>query len=190
MEEIIIYKTCNRCNKEFPIDFFYKNSTCKDGYAGFCKDCRSIQDYGKVHQGTITEFNNSKRKSKEYSNGTKLCIDCKLILPINQFGKDKTLLLPRCKKCDSFKRIFDKYGLTKDEYIKILEEQEYCCKICHNPEIFYEKLIVDHNHNTGIVRGLLCSFCNKALGSFKNNPLYLREAANYLENNLETKKKT
>lgn len=176
-------KKCKKCTKEKEVNEknFYKHPTGKDGFRTICKDCNSLDDYGKPHQGTITQFNNTKRKSIEYDNGTKLCIDCKEVKPIeNNFGKDKTLLLPRCKECDSFKRIFDKYGLTKEQYLNLLENQNYKCKICKNTELYYDKLIVDHDHNTGKVRGLLCSGCNKGLGLFKDNPEFLVRAADYI----------
>lgn len=41
---------------------------------------------------------------------------------------------------------------------------------------------MDHDHITGALRGLLCNFCNRALGNMRDNPVALRQAADYLEN--------
>jgi len=59
-----------------------------------------------------------------------------------------------------------KYGITHQDYLDMLDEQEHKCAVCGLPEEknFNGKLCVDHNHKTGKVRGLLCNPCNKALG--------------------------
>lgn len=74
------------------------------------------------------------------------------------------------------------YQVTVGDYMKMWEQQGYRCCIC---EYDYDKedLCVDHDHETGLVRGLLCSNCNIGLGMFEDNPQILRAAADYLENN-------
>lgn len=61
------------------------------------------------------------------------------------------------------------------------------CKICKVPMSMTSRrkdsCHVDHNHKTGLIRGLLCSMCNVAIGSAKDSPIVLREMANYVENN-------
>lgn len=59
----------------------------------------------------------------------------------------------------------------------MLESQGSVCAICG----CLPPLCVDHNHVTGVVRGLLCRNCNLALGGFKDNPDSLRKAITYLE---------
>lgn len=68
------------------------------------------------------------------------------------------------------------------EYNKLLEEQNHSCKLCliSTKELRFG-LCVDHCHITGKVRGLLCDNCNQALGLFKDNPLTLLRAAEYLK---------
>jgi len=75
------------------------------------------------------------------------------------------------------------YGLTLEDYEKMLEEQNNLCKICNEPETEKKSLAIDHDHNTGKGRGLLCSKCNKGIGLLRDNPELLRIAANYLQNN-------
>lgn len=73
------------------------------------------------------------------------------------------------------------YGLTLDDYDNILESQNNGCAICGKaPEDNGQRLAVDHDHDTGAVRGLLCIGCNAGLGSFKDDPDLLEEAQKYL----------
>lgn len=69
------------------------------------------------------------------------------------------------------------YNLTLEQLEEMKANQQYRCLICREE---YE-LKVDHNHKTGKIRGLLCDLCNRGLGYFRDNPLLLQEAINYLE---------
>jgi hypothetical protein len=69
-----------------------------------------------------------------------------------------------------------KYDLDMDGYNALLEKQGGVCAICRRPG----KLVVDHDHETGKVRGLLHHNCNKAIGMFEDNPEFLEGAAAYL----------
>jgi len=76
-------------------------------------------------------------------------------------------------------RNLKRYGLTKSTYDEMLVRQSGVCLICLNPPI-RRFLDVDHDHKTGVVRGLLCEKCNKGLGHFKDDPKLLIAAASYL----------
>lgn len=80
-----------------------------------------------------------------------------------------------------------KYGMTVAQYNELREKQNCACAICHRPEEFCSKakLHVDHCHETNIIRGLLCSNCNTALGLAGDNPTTLRQLAAYLERTRE-----
>jgi hypothetical protein len=75
-----------------------------------------------------------------------------------------------------------RYGITIADYMALLEKQEGVCAICRGPETYpgRERLAVDHCHATGIVRGLLCNHCNRAIGFLRENPEVVDRAANYL----------
>jgi len=113
----------------------------------------------------------------------------------------------RCKECDNIARkkwsdgnpekahlsqrernLKHKYGVTLEWYNAKLKEQNYCCAICKTKEnkvirgaIEGLNFAVDHNHETGKVRGLLCNQCNRALGMFKDNIELINKAIAYLE---------
>lgn len=74
-----------------------------------------------------------------------------------------------------------RYGLSREQYETMAASG---CQICgrmasDTPRI--GKLVVDHDHATGEVRGILCWMCNTALGKFNDDPALLRAAAEYIE---------
>lgn len=75
-----------------------------------------------------------------------------------------------------------KYGITTADYNIMLKAQNNCCKICNRHELeFTKKLAVDHCHYSGKIRGLLCTYCNRGLGFFKDNIDTLKAAILFLE---------
>lgn len=82
-------------------------------------------------------------------------------------------------------RLRDDYGLTLADYDAMLERQAHRCAICHDPEPVDQaghprRMMIDHDHATGLVRGLLCRNCNYALGCLKDDPEIWLNAIAYL----------
>lgn len=78
------------------------------------------------------------------------------------------------------------YGITLELYERMLEEQGHVCKLCMGEGFTMAthhkvKLVVDHCHATGKVRGLLCHNCNRALGLMKDSTETLERAIEYLK---------
>lgn len=78
------------------------------------------------------------------------------------------------------------YGVSKEHYDGIHREQKGKCAICGGEGFLmtkhhWSKLVMDHDHKTGLVRGLLCHNCNRGLGLFKDNKEVLATAIQYLE---------
>ena len=67
-------------------------------------------------------------------------------------------------------------GAISDELLKELKDTVHECVICGSAET----LVVDHDHQTNAVRGLLCNHCNRGLGHFRDDPMLLEFAAQYL----------
>lgn len=82
--------------------------------------------------------------------------------------------------CYNHYQTLSKYGLTPHAYDKMLLSQGHACAICHTTEPRGKNWHVDHDHDTGQVRGLLCASCNPGLGYFKDNPDTLMAATAYL----------
>lgn len=82
------------------------------------------------------------------------------------------------KRLNGHKAVLKSYGVTVEEYNKLVIKQKGLCKICGSfPK---RKLSLDHDHKTGKIRGLLCNSCNMALGLFKDNTIFLLRASKYL----------
>ena len=107
-----------------------------------------------------------------------------------------------CKECQKIKakrhretdhgkktrKIWDlkKYGLTLEQYDSMLKSQNYACKICKEGSTKHPKykdgsFSVDHCHQTGKVRGLLCTRCNLVLGKVADSIWILKSAIDYLK---------
>jgi len=82
-------------------------------------------------------------------------------------------------------RLQRQYSITEEVYEAILKKQEGRCAICHCHQ-HYQRLAVDHDHKTGMVRGLLCTNCNRGLGRFFDSALRLSNAAAYITKANET----
>jgi len=100
---------------------------------------------------------------------------------------------PRCAACrERYKwreqastrrarKLSRKFGITTSEYESMSAAQQGLCAICGKPEKPNKRLAVDHCHKSGVVRGLLCSLCNTAIGKLGDSPELLRRAIAYLE---------
>lgn len=107
---------------------------------------------------------------------------------IRQKSKDKKLRSVMQRGKD---KQMNKLKITVADYEKMVLEQKGCCAICDQPETQMRKgkpvaIAIDHCHDTGDIRGLLCHACNKMIGLAKDNPYILGRAINYL-NKAKTK---
>jgi hypothetical protein len=120
----------------------------------------------------------------------KICTVCNEEKPLDEYYNNGRWKQGKCRLChikqsnsvaqkNHLKR---KYNLSLDKYQAKLVEQNYCCALCgKTQEEEGTALCVDHDHETGQIRDLLCRVCNRALGLFKDSPKLLRKAAEYLE---------
>ena len=156
--------------------------------AGLCRECK------KPSITTSCEDCKLVRKEKRLERiRNKQCVSC---TKPNENGKDQcdeccSKENARCKESlktpDKYRRwkssqLKHLYGITIEEYEEILAEQNYKCEICQQPIGCENKRpYVDHDHETGALRGLLCQNCNSVLGLAHDSTEVLRRAAEYIE---------
>jgi len=134
---------------------------------------------------------------------TKRCPACGESKDITEFQKNRTRrdgLQSHCKRCFKTRynnytperrradHIKQEYGISWNEYLEILIDQEYKCRICGRPITVLNGGVkiktvghVDHDHKTGEIRGVLCHWCNAGLGYFDDDIEVLEEALVYLQ---------
>lgn len=90
-------------------------------------------------------------------------------------------MTPKDKAADRRLRLH--YGITLEEYNKVFAHQGKVCAICKRPvKLGKARLAVDHCHTTGLVRGLLCWSCNRAIAVFRDDTQRIEAALAYLTN--------
>lgn len=82
------------------------------------------------------------------------------------------------KEWVSFTQRLKTYGLTLDQFHAMYERQDFSCAICGKEDV---KLVIDHCHGSGRVRGLLCTRCNVGLGIFGESVESINRSIAYLE---------
>lgn len=180
---------CSKCKETKNNLDFSKNKASKTGYGNWCKSClKSHRDSKK--QVTLEQahlfYNKEILSGREYT-----CRKCGVTDTAKRFyfkrdNGSVSITTSTCRPCNHNLSRYKAYGLTSDDYSRLLEEQGGCCKICKIPEVDYrakfgKSLAVDHCHSSGKVRAILCEWCNKGLGHFYDKPELLLEAARYLQ---------
>lgn len=114
------------------------------------------------------------------SNGEKWCFRCRGWKPGIDFSTDVSRFggkASSCKACTSEASTASRYRMTRKELKKFRDDHGHRCGICSSGT----NIVIDHDHNTGRVRGTLCQNCNSALGKFKESRALLMMALLYLE---------
>src|SRR6185436_12265365 len=119
-----------------------------------------------------------------YNNKGRLSYTCKKC----QYSLNSTWLKKhklKRKRWDRNYRLQKEYGITTNQFNKILLKQNGKCRIrrSNSPGRGHENFNVDHKHGTKVVRGLLCFDCNTGIGKLKDSPVLIRRALRYLERN-------
>ena len=117
--------------------------------------------------------------STERSVKYRRCVPCKRAR--RKTGKQRAKLDPDKRQLEAARlaaKNRKRYGIDEAEYERRIEEQHGLCAICE--EVPHDYFAVDHCHDTGKVRGLLCRKCNVGIGMLKDDPKIVQRAAAYL----------
>jgi hypothetical protein len=186
-------KCCTQCNVEKPFSLFGKSERNKNIRKSTCKACvyERQKEWG--------EQNAARNRTNWKFTGGRTCLTCKVEKEAVEFGrraKSKTGIDSTCLECLRAKdrrryrektvqrkaqakwgALKMKFGLSKERWKDMLDSQGGLCAIC---SVLLDRPCVDHDHETGVVRGFLCVGCNTGIGSLGDSPARLESAAMYL----------
>ncbi len=164
-------KKCPKCKKVKRIDDFYNDKTQKTGKSVQCRECnvKGTRQYYKDNRGHIL------RKRKKGYAAIKV-----------QKAKYRKENKEKCKQSARNTNYYRKFGIRIKDYDEMYERQSGVCAICGKKEdAIYrgvaKNLAIDHDHVTGVVRGLLCAKCNTALGNVNDDIGILVNMIEYLK---------
>lgn len=158
-------KRCRKCGELKPLTAFYREKTTRDGYRNDCKACfaaRSKQWYLRNREHAIAQVKAWQQANPDRVKATRKAARARR----GSIDRDARL-----------RRVF---GVSSGDYAAILAEQGGGCALCGRTPPPGRSLHVDHDHATGVVRGLLCFRCNAGIGQFREDKIRLVNAAVYL----------
>ncbi|MBD0837972.1 endonuclease VII domain-containing protein [Streptomyces sp. TRM68416] len=151
----------------------------RDGLQAYCRECQAEQ-YRERRQARGLEVH----RKGDVPEGHKYCRGCREVKPHSAWHEKTSApdgLASRCKACKAADgragHLKRHYGLTEAERDEMVASQMGLCVICLKAPAVH----VDHCHETGKVRGVLCFNCNSAIGKLGDDPDAVRRAAAYLE---------
>ena len=164
------HKYCPKCKTEKPFEDFYFTRGRRHRLSGECKPC---------HRERFRIAGYWKNRSPERKRQVR---EVHRRWYIKKRSDPAKVEQDRQRNRDHQRKKV--YGITSEDFNALLQAQNDRCAICKSlPTQRSTKenvLHVDHCHNTGKVRGLLCLSCNHGLGKFRDSPTLLRQAAEYL----------
>lgn len=160
-------KRCRKCGVEKALDDFDSAKGARDGRRGDCKSCfqaRAKARYPAVREQAIARATKWREENPERFRA----------------NQQRRRSMPEAKRRARDYHLQRNFGISVDQYDELLRAQSGRCAICHSKPTPGISLHVDHDHETGSNRGLLCFRCNNALGDLGDDMDRLRVAGEYL----------
>ncbi|MDX2540895.1 endonuclease VII domain-containing protein [Streptomyces sp. WI04-05B] len=178
MSDLDAERKCSACQRMLPTTAFAASRSRLDGLQGRCRECGAEA----FRRGR--EARGKKVRRVDVPEGHKHCLGCDEVRHWSEWHRNAAAsdgLSTRCKPCRAVKGRADhlkrQYGMTEAERDEMIASQMGLCVICLKAPPVH----VDHCHETGRVRGVLCFNCNSAIGKLGDDPDAVRRAAAYLE---------
>lgn len=189
-------KRCWDCGESKALDEFYAHKRNADGRGSFCKPCqqaRAAQQRERKRAGGAPDPRQP-RRSATTGRAEKVCSGCREVKPLEDFVRNRARADgrgTRCRPCHNLRGRADRerlhgssqhyhlrrrYGIGADEVAAMVEAQGGVCAVCREGKAEH----VDHDHVTGLVRGVLCFTCNGGLGQFRDRADVMERAIDYL----------
>lgn len=161
-------KKCSGCLLEKRIDNYIPRKRGKYGVNHICNECRKIERKDEKIKKPESYIKGLEKRKK--TNKIK-----------NEEIKNDPIAAKQKKNRATNWFLIRKYNITLKQYEDLLKSQNYKCAICHCENNNKDKKCfdVDHCHETGKVRGLLCNSCNQGIG-YINKSEHLKSAAEYV----------
>lgn len=187
-------KFCPDCRRELPVSAFTKNRANKDRLAFYCAQCARARHVASRRRRFGPPRTRNGQGPANVPDGAKWCPECDRVKPETDFSRAPGQANGRVAYCmPCFNAIKEanrkknhgstrnyhlrhRYGITVDDFDHMFAEQDGVCAICRAAPAAH----VDHDHDTGRVRGLLCFNCNGALGQFRDRTELMLRAVAYL----------
>lgn len=160
-------KECRRCQVTKSLDEFYLRKR-KDGTrvpGTYCKACCKA------------EFSDSYQKNREKRKAQGAAWRAANREKWNAYSAENRVTHLRQRQSSRLRKL---YTITIEDYEVMLESQDGMCAICKGHERTGTLFSVDHDHSTGVIRGLLCRSCNSGIGFFKDDIVRVQAAVDYL----------
>ena len=176
-------KCCTNCGGPGP---FGRSKTAKDGLKSHCKKCCAEKQraYTVAHPETWVNWATANAEHLKLKDAARYAAD-----PAAEKVRVQEYRVKNPGKVDLWLRRSNlkKYGITPEDKQALFDKQGGKCVICPTLLVTGRRgMHVDHDHSTGVVRGLLCWHCNVMLGNFKDKADVLQRAVVYLERGLVT----
>lgn len=161
-------KPCSKCGQLKPLNEFYKASGTKDGHRGECIACAKVIRREWYDANRDKAFESARRWNER---------NPERVAAYREEYRNR----PERKRAMRDLYYRRTFGITADDVDALIEKQGGVCTICGRTPERLASWHVDHCHETGVVRGILCIDCNQGIGKFHEDPERLRAAADYLE---------
>lgn len=159
-------KECRKCGEVKTLESYHNSVNTKDGRYAMCKQCVCAKNtaWRNANKGKVAE--------------------CKKRYALRNWEAirkhQREYMATRKVEAAEYRRRWNlakRYGITMEQYADMFDAQGGVCAVCRQAR---NRMVVDHDHVTGRVRGILCQRCNVCLGGLGDNLDGVMKAVRYL----------